>query len=228
MREQLIELLRDEMLWAGPFLTSPAGSQSAALDRPQDPEEELERIRLSCAGCTSCSLGGTRRNIVFGEGNPQADIMFIGEAPGEVEDETGRPFVGPAGNLLTDIIEKGLKLERPDVYIANIVKCRPPENRDPQPHEIARCIGYLEAQIMAVNPRVIIALGRIAAHTLLDTATPISRLRGTFQTYKGINIMPTFHPSYLLKNLSKKREVWEDIKKVMEYLGLPVQRQAGS
>ena len=228
MREQLIEILRDEMLWAGPFLTSPAVSQSAAPDRPQDAEEELERIRLSCADCTSCSLGSTRKNIVFGEGNPQADILFIGEAPGAVEDETGRPFVGPAGSLLTDIIEKGLKLKRPDVYIANIVKCRPPENRDPQPHEIARCIGYLEAQIMAVNPRVIIALGRIAAHTLLDTATPISRLRGTFHTYKGINIMPTFHPSYLLKNLSKKREVWEDIKKVMEYLGLPVQRPAGS
>jgi len=228
VREQLIEILRDEMLWAGPFLTSPAVSDSAALDRPHDPEEELERIRLSCVDCTSCSLGSTRKNIVFGEGNPQADILFIGEAPGAVEDETGRPFVGPAGNLLTDIIEKGLKLKRPDVYIANIVKCRPPENRDPQPHEIARCIGYLEAQIMAVNPRVIIALGRIAAHTLLDTATPISRLRGNFYTYKGINIMPTFHPSYLLKNLSKKREVWEDIKKVMEYLGLAVQRPAGS
>jgi len=228
VREQLIEILRDEMLWAGPFLTSPAVSDSAALDRPHDPEEELERIRLSCVDCTSCSLGSTRKNIVFGEGNPQADILFIGEAPGAVEDETGRPFVGPAGSLLTDIIEKGLKLKRPDVYIANIVKCRPPENRDPQPHEIARCIGYLEAQIMAVNPRVIIALGRIAAHTLLDTATPISRLRGNFYTYKGINIMPTFHPSYLLKNLSKKREVWEDIKKVMEYLGLAVQRPAGS
>lgn len=228
MREQLIEILRDEMLWAGPFLTSPEVSQSAAPDRPHDPEGELERIRLSCADCTSCSLGSTRKNIVFGEGNPQADILFIGEAPGAVEDETGRPFVGPAGSLLTDIIEKGLKLKRPDVYIANIIKCRPPENRDPQPHEIARCIGYLEAQIMAVNPRVIIALGRIAAHTLLDTATPISRLRGNFYTYKGINIMPTFHPSYLLKNLSKKREVWEDIKKVMEYLGLPVQRPAGS
>jgi len=150
--------------------------------------------------------------------------MFIGEAPGAVEDETGRPFVGPAGNLLTDIIEKGMGLKRPDVYIANIIKCRPPGNRDPQPDEIKVCIGYLEAQISAIKPRVIVLLGRIASHTLLETETAISRLRGTFQSYNGIMAMPTFHPSYLLQNPLKKRDVWEDIKKVMEYLELPLPR----
>ncbi len=216
MREQVLHLLRDEMLWAGPFLMIPVVSESSS------PDNELEGIRSSLGNCMSCRLCSTRRNIVFGEGNPEADIMFIGEAPGAVEDETGRPFVGPAGGLLTNIIA-AMGLKREDVYIANIVKCRPPENRDPSPDEIGPCIGYLESQIMAIQPRVIVALGRIASHTLLDSTTPISRLRGTFQLYMGIKTMPTFHPSYLLQNPSKKRDVWEDIKKVIEYLELPLQ-----
>jgi uracil-DNA glycosylase len=210
VREQLLQVLRDEALWAGTFLMIPSASQP------------LEHIRSAMGNCMSCRLGSTRKNIVFGEGDPRARIMFIGEGPGAFEDETGRPFVGRAGSLLTDIIEKGMKLKRQEVYIANIVKCRPPENRDPQPDEIGRCIGYLDAQIMAIKPLVIIALGRIAAHTLLESTTPISRLRGTFHEYKGIKTMPTFHPSYLLQNPSKKRDVWEDIKKVMEHLELPL------
>jgi len=161
---------------------------------------------------------------VFGEGNPEARIMFIGEAPGAVEDETGRPFVGPAGRLLTDIIEKAMGLSRSEVYIANILKCRPPGNRDPLPEEVEQCIGFLKQQIMEIKPEVVIALGHIAAQTLLETTTPISSLRGTFKEYLGITMMPTFHPRYLLQNPSKKRETWEDIKKVMAFLGLPLPR----
>ena len=146
--------------------------------------------------------------------------MFIGEAPGAVEDETGMPFMGPAGNLLSDIIEKGMGLKRPDVFITNILKCRPPADRDPLPDEVAACIGFLHAQIRAVSPKIIVVLGRIAAHTLLDDTTPISKLRGTFKEYLGILAMPTYHPNYLLHNPSKKRDVWEDIKKVMEVLGI--------
>ena len=139
-----------------------------------------------------------------------------------MEDKTGRPFVGPAGRLLTDIIEKGMGLKRKDVYIANIAKCRPPGNRDPFPEEIRQCIGFLEEQIDVIRPKVIIALGKIAAQTLLDTDASITALRGNFHEYRGIKVMPTFHPSYLLHNQAKKRDVWEDIKKVMQYLDIPL------
>jgi len=217
VRDQVLQILYDEMLWTGQFLMPPdnLGSVTRA-------ETTLDQIKQSLENCTLCPLHASRKKLVLGEGNPDADIMFIGEAPGAVEDDTGRPFVGPAGSLLTDIIEKGMRLKRQDVYIANILKCRPPGNRDPNPEEISSCLKYLEGQILAVNPRVIILLGRIAAHTLLETTTPISRLRGTFSSYKGIRAMPTFHPSYLLQNPSKKREVWEDIKKVMEFLDMPL------
>lgn len=187
------------------------------------PRRSLDSVRETLGECTRCGLAAKRRHIVFGEGHPQARVMFIGEAPGAVEDETGRPFVGPAGRLLTDII-KAMGLKRDEVYIANILKCRPPENRDPQPGEVQACIGFLQDQITSIRPEVIIALGRIAAHNLLGVATPISSLRGNFQSYLGIPLMPTFHPSYLLQNPSKKRETWEDIKKVMAMLGLPLQR----
>jgi DNA polymerase len=222
VREQIIQLLRDEAWWTGPFLILP----EPPVSKPSAPEShlggghELERIRKMVNDCISCGLCHTRKNVVLGEGRPDAQIMFIGEAPGAVEDETGRPFVGPAGNLLTDIIEKGMGLKRPDVFIANILKCRPPANRDPLPEEVASCIGFLHAQIRAVNPKIIVALGRIATHTLLDDTTPISKLRGTFKEHQGILTMPTYHPSYLLQNPSKKRDVWEDIKKVMEVLGI--------
>ena len=214
----LAQILREEALWAGDFLIMPPRSA------PKPAPTGLEGIREKLGNCTRCGLAATRTHIVFGEGNSEARIMFIGEAPGAVEDETGRPFVGPAGRLLTDIIEKAMGLSRPEVYIANILKCRPPGNRDPQPEEVEQCIGGLKQQITEIRPEVIIALGRIAAHTLLDTTTPISSLRGTFKEYLGIPLMPTFHPSYLLQNPSKKRETWEDIKKVMAFLGLPLPR----
>ena len=214
----LAQILREEALWAGDFLIMPPRSA------PKPAPTGLEGIREKLGNCTRCGLAATRTHIVFGEGNSEARIMFIGEAPGAVEDETGRPFVGPAGRLLTDIIEKAMGLSRPEVYIANILKCRPPGNRDPQPEEVEQCIGVLKQQITEIRPEVIIALGRIAAHTLLETTTPISSLRGTLKEYLGIPLMPTFHPSYLLQNPSKKRETWEDIKKVMAFLGLPLPR----
>jgi DNA polymerase len=222
VKDQVLQILYDEMRWAGQFLVPLHDLRTAIEAGTGNTPATLDHIRQSLDGCDLCPLSRSRNKLVFGEGNPDADIMFIGEAPGAVEDETGRPFVGPAGSLLTDIIEKGMRLKRQDVYIANILKCRPPGNRDPNPEEIGSCIKYLEGQLLAVNPRVIILLGRIAAHTLLETTTPISRLRGTFSSYKGIRTMPTFHPSYLLQNPSKKREVWEDIKKVMEFLDMPL------
>lgn len=214
----LAQILREEALWAGDFLIMPPRKA------PDRTPTGLEAIREKLGDCTRCGLAATRTHIVFGEGNPEARVMFIGEAPGAVEDETGRPFVGPAGRLLTDIIEKAMGLSRSEVYIANILKCRPPGNRDPQPDEVEQCIGVLRQQIVAIRPEVIIALGRIAAHTLLETTTPISSLRGAFKEYQGIPVMPTYHPSYLLQNPSKKRETWEDIKKVMACLGLPLPR----
>jgi uracil-DNA glycosylase len=225
VREQLIQILSDEADWAGHFLILPESVASKTVDNQGSPgnANELERIRRAALGCTACRLSKTRKNVVIGEGNPDAAVMFIGEAPGAVEDETGRPFVGPAGSLLTDIIEKGMGLKRHDVYIANILKCRPPNNRDPQPEEVAVCIGFLHAQIHAVKPQIIVALGRIAAHTLLNDTTPISKLRGKLKDYQGIPMMPTYHPSYLLQNPSKKRETWEDIKKVMKVLGIHLQ-----
>jgi DNA polymerase len=146
--------------------------------------------------------------------------MFVGEGPGFDEDRLGEPFVGRAGQLLTEIISKGMKLQRSDVYIANIVKCRPPENRAPEPDEMARCIPFLHRQIELVQPRVLVALGAIAAQALLGVKTPISRLRGVWQDYRGIKVMPTFHPAYLLRNPADKRLVWADIKLVMAELGL--------
>ncbi|HOS97837.1 MAG TPA: uracil-DNA glycosylase [Deltaproteobacteria bacterium] len=223
MRDHIIQALRDEAAWAGDFLILPGGRSPDARREEEAVESGLEGLRLSVMECISCPLARTRKNVVFGEGNPDAPLMFIGEGPGAHEDETGRPFVGNAGDLLTKII-RAMGLTRQDVYIANIVKCRPPGNRDPRPEEVAACIGHLQAQIRAIRPRVIVALGRIAAQTLLAVDTPISRLRGSFRDCSGIMLMPTYHPSYLLQNPSKKRDVWEDIKKVMEVLGIPVQQ----
>lgn len=218
MTEQILQILKNEALWAGDFLIMPPiGYEPVQID-------ELDALRRDIGACTRCGLAQSRNNLVFGEGNPQARIMFIGEAPGAVEDETGRPFVGPAGKLLTDIIEGGMGLKREKVYIANILKCRPPGNRDPLPDEVEKCIGFLKRQIAAVKPQIIVALGRISAQNLLNTTTAISALRGNFFSFLDIPLMPTYHPSYLLQNPSKKRETWEDIKKVMTCLGLPVQR----
>lgn len=217
MRDQIVQALRAEAMWAGRFLILPENPDM------RTPVPTLQTIREAIGDCTRCGLCRTRKTIVFGEGNDKADLMFIGEAPGAAEDETGRPFVGPAGNLLTNIIEneKAMGLKRQDVYIGNILKCRPPGNRDPRPEEVQQCIGFLEAQIQVISPKIIVTLGRIATQYILNVTTPISRLRGTFQEYRGIAVMPTYHPSYLLQNPSKKRDVWEDIKKVMDYLHIP-------
>jgi uracil-DNA glycosylase len=175
----------------------------------------LAAVRDELGDCTRCKLCKGRKTIVFGEGDPDAVLVFVGEGPGQEEDQQGRPFVGAAGQLLTDIIVKGMKLNRADVYICNIVKCRPPDNRNPEPDEIEACEPFLIKQLQAIRPGVIVALGNIAVKTLLKTKEGITKLRGTWRTYQGIPLMPTFHPAYLLRNPSDKKLVWEDIKKVL-------------
>lgn len=179
-------------------------------------EEQLKIVCHEMANCQLCSLGKTRHNLVFGDGNPHAQIVFVGEAPGADEDEQGLPFVGRAGQLLTDIIVKGMKLARKDVYICNILKCRPPGNRNPLPDEISKCEPFLKKQLQIISPKIICALGTFAAQTLLKTDIPISALRGRFHSYEGIKLMPTYHPAYLLRNQSAKKPVWEDVQMIMK------------
>jgi uracil-DNA glycosylase family 4 len=193
------------------------------LQQHLDAAPDLDAIRAVLGDCTRCKLHGQgRRQIVFGVGNPRADIMFVGEGPGAEEDRRGEPFVGKAGQLLTRIIEGGMGLRRDDVYIANIVKCRPPKNRDPEPDEVEACEPFLKAQIRVVQPKVIIALGRYAAQTILRERTPITRMRGQWREYEGIPLMPTYHPAYLLRNPAEKRPVWQDIQAVLQRLGLEI------
>ena len=167
--------------------------------------------------CRRCGLCGSRTKIVFGVGDPDARLMFVGEGPGHDEDVQGIPFVGRAGQLLTDII-RAMGLTREQVYIANVVKCRPPENRTPEPDEIASCAPFLEKQIEIIGPKVIVALGAVAASALVGATGGISKIRGQFREYRGIPLMPTFHPAYLLRSPDKKRDVWQDMKQVMERL----------
>ena len=181
--------------------------------------QTLEEIRENLGDCQRCKLHTTRQNIVFGVGNPRARLMFVGEAPGAEEDRKGEPFVGRAGGLLDKIIV-AMGLRREDVYIANILKCRPPGNRNPEPDEVAECKPFLFRQIDSIAPEMLVALGAPAAHTLLETPAPIGRLRGKFWLCRGVDLMPTYHPAYLLRNPAKKREVWEDMQQVMERLGL--------
>ncbi len=178
----------------------------------------LRKLREEMGDCRRCELGKTRTCIVFGEGDPKSELMFVGEAPGEDEDLSGKPFVGAAGRLLTDIIELGMKIPRRKVFIGNVLKCRPPENRDPLPEEVKECRVFLERQIGIIRPRVIVALGKHAAHLLMGGNDPISRLRGNWGEFQGIPVMPTYHPAYLLYNSSGKREVWNDIKQVLQFL----------
>jgi uracil-DNA glycosylase family 4 len=180
-------------------------------------EEAMTAIRSDLGDCTRCKLHAGRTNLVFGVGNPNASLMFVGEGPGADEDEQGIPFVGRAGQLLTQIIT-AMGYNRDQVYIANVVKCRPPNNRNPEPDEIEQCEPFLMRQIDAIQPRVIVALGKFAAQTLLRSTEPISRLRGRFHRIGSAHLMPTFHPSYLLRNPASKREVWEDMKQVMAVL----------
>jgi DNA polymerase len=186
---------------------------------PEMETETLPAIRGDLGDCTRCKLYGLgRRQIVFGVGNPQARLVFVGEAPGADEDLQGEPFVGRAGQLLTKIIE-AIGLTRDQVYIANVIKCRPPGNRNPEPDEVGSCEPFLNRQIDAIRPRVIVALGTFAAHALLKTDAPISRLRGRVHDYRGgAKLIPTFHPAFLLRSPDRKRDVWEDMKKVRALL----------
>jgi len=184
--------------------------------------EALAAVRADIGDCTRCKLHKLGRSqVVFGVGNPNADLMFVGEAPGADEDVQGIPFVGRAGQLLTKIIE-AIELKRDDVYIANVIKCRPPQNRNPEPDEVETCEPFLFRQIDLIKPKVIVALGKFAAQALLQSDAPISRLRGRVFDYRGAKLIPTFHPAYLLRNPSSKREVWEDMKLVKKLLSAQV------
>mgnify|MGYP003795550007 CR=1 FL=1 len=201
--------LEDLLAFEGRYFVVP----EAALETspPLVAGGDLEAFRQQICECVRCRLGHTRTNFVFGSGNPDADIFFVGEAPGQQEDRQGLPFVGAAGDLLTKIIG-AIQLSREDVYICNVLKCRPPNNRDPQLDEVASCEPYLQRQIEIVKPRVICCMGRHAAHALLKTDTSLSRLRGKLHQYQGIPLIVTYHPAALLRNPDYKRAVWEDVK----------------
>jgi uracil-DNA glycosylase family 4 len=179
----------------------------------------LDELRPIALPCTRCRLSASRTQVVFGTGNPNADLMFIGEAPGRDEDLKGEPFVGKAGQLLTDII-KAMKLTRDDVYIANVIKCRPPENRNPEPDELDACRPYIRKQVELIKPKVIVALGRFGLQSLMEKSYGITSVRGQWLEYNGIKLMPTYHPAYLLRTPSAKKDVWADMKKVMAELGI--------
>jgi DNA polymerase len=178
-------------------------------------QNTLEDVKADLGDCQRCQLAGGRKKIVFGSGHSRARLVFVGEGPGFEEDQQGLPFVGPAGQLLTRIIE-AINLDRNQVYICNVIKCRPPGNRNPQPDEIDACFPFLERQLAAIKPDFIVALGTFAAQALLGTSRPISRLRKRFHEYKGIKVLPTYHPAYLLRNPDMKRAVWEDMKMLMK------------
>jgi DNA polymerase len=191
--------------------------QSAALPPATHAGTALEKVRTRLGDCQRCPLSRRRKSLVFGVGNPEARLVLVGEAPGREEDERGEPFVGEAGRLL-DRILFAMGLQRDDVYICNVLKCRPPDNRDPEPGEVATCEPFLVEQLAAIRPQLIVALGRFAIQTLLQTKAPISKLRGHWQEYQGIPLMPTYHPAYLLRSPSGKREVWADMRQVMQRL----------
>lgn len=216
-----------EDFYTGGFSVKGKAPARAAAKSSQDDGGEMDKLVKEMCECCQCSLGGTRSNCVPGEGNIHAQLVFVGEAPGADEDEQGRPFVGRAGGLLDKIIA-AMGLGREDVYICNVLKCRPPDNRDPKPEEIIRCMPFLQRQLDIIKPKIIVALGAHAARTLLNNNMPIGQMRGKFFDYYTssgfgpIKLMPTFHPSYLLRNYSddNRRLVWEDMQKVMAELGL--------
>jgi uracil-DNA glycosylase len=207
---------------AAPHSTSAVAVAKAAGAPPPvaaraDPTASLDAVRDDLGDCQRCKLARTRKTIVFGQGHPAARLMFVGEAPGADEDEQGLAFVGRAGQLLTKIIE-AIGLRRDDVYICNVLKCRPPENRNPETDEILSCQPFLERQIQVIHPKVLVGLGKFAAQWLLKTADPISRLRGRLGDYGDIKVMATYHPAYLLRNPGAKKDVWEDMKIVRDLL----------
>ncbi len=188
---------------------------------PVGVKETLEDIRRDLGDCRRCGLSAGRKNIVFGAGSPGARLVFVGEGPGFDEDQQGEPFVGAAGRLLTKII-KAVGLTRDQVYICNIIKCRPPGNRNPEPDEVETCSPFLRRQLRAIKPEFVCALGKFAAQTILETTEPISRLRGRMYDFMDLRVIPTYHPAYLLRNTDKKREVWADMKLLMKAMGLPL------
>ena len=199
----------------------PKASLFEAMDRIAG--DTLLKIRADLGDCTRCKLHSGRHTIVFGDGNPKADLVFVGEGPGHDEDMQGLPFVGRAGKLLTQMIE-AMGLQRSDVYICNVVKCRPPENRAPEKDEVSACLPFLQRQLDAIAPKVIVCLGSIAAQTLLQTNRGVSHYRGEWLEYRGRRLIATYHPAYLLRNPNAKSEVWKDLQKVMAVLGLEVKR----
>jgi DNA polymerase len=212
-RQQLINLIRDLRAYVAYQEGLGAEFLPGSTREITHPRLTLAEVMTELGDCKRCKLHQTRRHIVFGEGSEKAQLVFVGEAPGEDEDQQGRPFVGKAGQLLTRIIN-AIGLRREEVYITNIIKCRPPHNRNPQRDEIVTCEPFLRKQLEVIQPKVICALGTFAAQTLLKTDEKISQLRGRFQTYRGIKVMPTYHPAFLLRNPHKKREAWEDMKKI--------------
>jgi uracil-DNA glycosylase len=207
-----------------PEEVGPDPALATAAAEGEDDHETLENVRKNLGDCRRCKLGTTRKNIVFGSGNPKARLVFVGEGPGADEDEKGEPFVGDAGRMLTRIIT-AMGIKREDVYICNVVKCRPPGNRNPESDEIEACSPFLLRQIKSIKPEAIVALGKFAAQTLLETKEPISKLRGRFRDFHGIPLMPTYHPSYLLRtggNSDSFWDVWGDMTQVLQLLKLPV------
>jgi DNA polymerase len=225
--------LRSYVAWAAEggermaSIPQPAAPVAVAPEARDVPKKlsvlPLETVRSELGECTRCKLHRTRTNIVFGVGNPSARLMFVGEAPGEDEDLKGEPFVGKAGQLLTKMIE-AMGLRREDVYICNTVKCRPPNNRNPEPDELDACEPFLKGQLASVKPEVIVTLGKFAAQALLREQAPISRLRGVWREYEGIPVMPTFHPAYLLRSPQEKGKVWDDLQQVMKRMSLERKR----
>jgi uracil-DNA glycosylase family 4 len=204
------------------ILVKPAAPLFEAVDKVKD--DSLLKIRADLGECTRCKLHKTRNKIVFGDGSPKAQLVFVGEGPGADEDMQGLPFVGRAGKLLTQMIE-AMGLQRKDVYICNVVKCRPPQNRAPEPDEVDPCSPFLLRQIDAIHPKVVVCLGAVAAKTLLNTTKGISQFRGEWLDWRGYSLMATYHPAYLLRNPPAKSEVWKDLQKVMAKLGLEVPRK---
>jgi len=199
---------------------SPDQEQAASNGKKIPPPLSLERVREELGDCRRCGLASSRTRIVFGEGNAHARILFIGEGPGYEEDMTGIPFVGKAGKLLTQILERGMGIARTEVYICNVVKCRPPQNRDPHEDEIAACFPFLEKQIDSIRPQVIITLGLHAARSLLGIQPSMTLVRGRWHSYKGIPVMPTYHPAYVLRNYTSeiRRQVWDDVREALKAL----------
>jgi DNA polymerase len=207
----------DRTLAAGLEYFRDLGISEVFVSSGMPPMPDLASLQKYLHECPRCKLSGSRQRIVFGSGNPNADLMFVGEAPGREEDEQGVPFVGAAGQLLSKIIE-AIGMTREEVFIVNTVLCRPPNNRNPEPDEVASCRPFLREQIRLVAPRVIVTLGTFAAHAILATDEPISRLRGRWQAAHGARVMPTFHPAYLLRSPQHKKDVWADMQNVRDYL----------